>query len=694
MALSNDLISQFVEITKKEPKKKEGTTVYGTVQEYSGALYVKIDGSDRLTPIQTTCNVKPGDRVTVFIKNHSATATGNLSSPSVGADDVKDLEDKVNDAADQISEFEIIIADKVSTAELEAERARIDELISENVTIKDTLTANKAQIEELIAKNVTIEGTLDAVNADIENLHATKLDTDIADIKYASIESLEAVDAYIRNLEADFGDFKDLTADKLLAIDAKIENLDANKISADEADIKYANIDFANIGKAAIENFFAKSGMIGDLVVGDGTITGTLVGVTIKGELIEGGTVVADKLVIKGEDGLYYKLNTDGETVTGEQTDYNSLNGKIITAKSITAEKINVKDLVAFGATIGGYTITNNALYSGVKETVDNATEGVYMDSTGQWSVGGSQNYIKYYKDAEDNYKLDISADSISLSSGESSFEDLIVDTQQEFYSSTSNVELIGGSWGTDPPTYQKGIYVWIRTLITYFDGTKKYTPSENGVCTMSEDNKEQIVIGPDEPEDKSVLWCDTHGDKPLLKKWNETEWELVNDVSDTISQIYDDMNSTIDQTASEIRTEVSETTYKKDEVDGFIEELTTSFNQTKDTFEFNFTQMQTNIDKNSDDLDAYKVLVDTYIQFSAEGISLGKRDDPFSAKLGTDRLSFLQDGTEIAYLSNNKLYITSTEVLNRFTVGNPDSGFFDWIPRANGNLGMKWRSN
>ena len=133
--------------------------------------------------------------------------------------------------------------------------------------------------------------------------------------------------------------------------------------------------------------------MIGDLVVGDGTVTGTLVGVTIHGDLIEGGTIVADKLVIKGADGLYYKLNTDGETVSSEQTEYNSLNGKVIIAKSITAEKIAVDDLVAFEATLGGFKITESSIYSGVKETANNTTRGIYMDDRGQFSIGDANNF-------------------------------------------------------------------------------------------------------------------------------------------------------------------------------------------------------------------------------------------------------------------------------------------------------------
>ena len=148
-------------------------------------------------------------------------------------------------------------------------------------------------------------------------------------------------------------------------------------MSVDAANIKYANIDFTNIGKAAMEYFYAQSGLIKDVTVGDQTITGELVGVTIKGDLIEGNTIVADKLVIKGDDGLYYKLNTDGATVEKEQTDYNSLNGQVIQAKSVTAEKISVNDLVAFDATIAGFSITDSALYSGAKASATNGTRGI-----------------------------------------------------------------------------------------------------------------------------------------------------------------------------------------------------------------------------------------------------------------------------------------------------------------------------
>ena len=494
MALSSDLVSQFVKVTNDKTEIKTETTVNGTIVEYEGKKYVRIDGSDLLTPYETTTDVENGERVKVMIKNHTATVTGNVSSPSARTDTVKEVGEKADEASSKISEFEIIIADKVSVGELDAVNGRIDNLVSDNVTIRGELDAHKATIDTLTADNVTINESLTAQSATIENLKTTKLDAEVADITYATITNLDATNATIHNLEATYGDFQVLTTDKFAAIDADIKNLETEKLSAESADLKYANIDFANIGEAAIENFYAKSGVIQDVVISEGQVTGTLVGVTIKGDLIEGGTIVADKLVIQGEDGLYYKLNTNGETVTSQQTEYNSLSGTIITAKSVTAEKIAVDDLVAFDATIGGFNITDHAIYSGVKESVGNTTRGIYLDNYGQIAFGDASNYVKFYKGDDDQYHLAIAAEDMVISSSKKNVADEINEAQKkadaaitksvdEFYQSTSPTELIGGSWSLVQPTWTEGTYIWRRTKNTYGSGKIEYSPSETGVC-------------------------------------------------------------------------------------------------------------------------------------------------------------------------------------------------------------------
>lgn len=430
MALSNDLISQFVKATNDDKKVKQETFVYGTIVEYKGSKYVQLDGSELLTPISTTTDTKPGERVTVMIKHHTATVTGNVSSPSARKEDMTNVQQKVDDLdldglVDKISEFEIIVADKVTTEELNVERGRIDELRAEDVTIKDLLTAAEADIDNLQATTLTVTEKMTAAEADIDNLKATKIDVLVADAKYATIENLEATDLDVHNLEATYAEFASATVGRLDALDATVADLAVGDLSA-----TYANIDFSNIGKAAMEYFYANSGLIDDVVVGDGTITGRLVGVTISGDLIEGNTVIAEKLVIKGSDGLYYKLNTDGMKTEAEQTDQNSLNGSIIKAKSITATKISVKDLVAFGATIGGFNITESSIYSGAKNSAGNTTRGIYLDKDGQTAFGDANRFVKFYKDTDGSYKLAIAADSILFGSNSKNVATAISDVQ------------------------------------------------------------------------------------------------------------------------------------------------------------------------------------------------------------------------------------------------------------------------
>lgn len=427
MGLSSELASQFAKIVNQtNTNDSKETTVYGTAVKFNGKMYVKIDGSDRMTPITSTVDVREGERVTVLIKNHQAVTTGNTSSPAARTADVKDNTQKIEDASKQITELGTLIADKASIKELEADEARIKDLEAANVTITGELKAQRASISSLTADNVNINKSLTAANASIENLKTNKLDVEVADLKFATIDSLKATNVSVRQLTSDFGDFKKLSTESFNANNAAIKSLQTDKLNTKDAEVTYANIDFANIGDAAIEKFYAKSGIIKDLVIGNETVTGELVGITITGDLIKANTIVADKFVLKGQNGLFYRINTDGITVETEQTDENSLNGKVILAKSITADKVKVTDLVAFGATIAGFNINDNSIYSGVKESINNNTRGIYLDKDGQIAFGDSNNYVKYYKDTDNTYKLKISAGSIIMSATGKTVEDAI----------------------------------------------------------------------------------------------------------------------------------------------------------------------------------------------------------------------------------------------------------------------------
>ena len=425
MALSSELVSQLAKLmTGGDDTKSTDNTIKGTVVRYDGKLYVKLDGSDLLTPVQSTSTTKDGDRVNVTIQNHTATITGNISDPSASSATVEKHDSK-------ISEFDVIVSYKVTTEELEAINATIDSLSAKVANI-DELNALVADIENLKAKFAEFD-TISAEDAKILNAEIENLEVKFGEFTDLSTEDLEAINAYITDLKGYTADFTYLSADVLEVIKANIKELQVKKLDAESAKITYANIDFGNIGEAAIKKLFADSGIIKDIVVSEGHITGELVGVTIKGDLIEAGTLKADRLVIKGSDGNYYKLNTDFTAMPGvEPVEEDAIHGSVLIAESITAEKIAVDDLVAFDATIGGFHITEDSIYSGVKSSVNNTTSGIYLDNEGQVAFGDSNNFLKYYKTPEGLWKLELAASSVKLSTSNKTVEESIQEVQKE----------------------------------------------------------------------------------------------------------------------------------------------------------------------------------------------------------------------------------------------------------------------
>lgn len=207
MSLSHELAIQFAKITKDAETKKSDTIVYGTTTVKDGSIYVKLDGSDLLTPVSTTAVVNDGERVSVLIKNHTASITGNSSSPAARSEDVSVSSDAIKN------------------------------LKADNITIKNDISAANANIKNLQAADVTIQKNLSAAETDIKELKGigtdvTALKTDISSIK----NSLSATNTNITNLQA-----ADVTIKKNLeTAKADIEKLKGigTDVTALKADVK------------------------------------------------------------------------------------------------------------------------------------------------------------------------------------------------------------------------------------------------------------------------------------------------------------------------------------------------------------------------------------------------------------------------------------------------------------------------
>ena len=736
MALSNDLISQFVQVTK-EDKKSVNDTAYGTIVEYDGGKYVKLDGSELLTPISMTADALEGERVVVTIKNHNAIVTGNISSPAARTDSVKELGTK-------ISEFEIIIADKVSVERLEAEIARIDTLVSENVTIKGKLEANEADIRTLEADNVTINEKLTAAEANIGDLEAKKIDATVVEATYATIANLEAEQAKINNLEATYGEFHDLTVERLDAAEANIDNLETTKLSAKDAEIKYANIDFANIDMAAVQKLFTDSGIIKYLIVSEGKITGELVGVTIKGDLIEAGTLRADKLVVKGSDGNYYKLNTDFSKMAGvEPVKEDQIHGSSIVANSITATKISVDDLVAFGATIGGFNITKSSIYSGVKASPTNTTRGMYLDKDGQMAIGDGSNFLRYYKDQNGDYKLELHAQEIKFGASGKSVEamasEMIVSNVEEFYQSTSPTSLSGGSWSTTQPTWTDGTYIWRRNAVTYGDGSSEYTPSANGVCITGNtgskgDKGDKGDTGETGPQGISVTNTTRYyilrssdsetPSKPTTnppgEDWTTTEptyvsgstdflyfvdctefsngefsysevsksstYEMAKAEFESIRTVVNDQSTEIRESKEQILLTASQVTEKvsANEFYEYQEKAKADFSVMSSNIEMNFETSKNSIETVNGEMQSKFEEWSKYIRFSENGITIGESGNQLTLRIDNNLIVFAKNGEPIGTWDGDNFYTGNMVVrLNeRAQFGN-----FAFVPRSDGSL-------
>lgn len=163
MALSTDLISQFAKITKDKETSKKETTAYGTIATYAGRQCVKLDGSELYTPVTTTVEAEDGERVTVLLKNHTATVTGNITSPAVRTETVRII-------VDNVTGLEKVLDDTVSAEELATEQARITNLESQVVTMNTSL-GNKLDAS-VAANTYATKTTIDGLNSTIAALEA------------------------------------------------------------------------------------------------------------------------------------------------------------------------------------------------------------------------------------------------------------------------------------------------------------------------------------------------------------------------------------------------------------------------------------------------------------------------------------------------------------------------------------------
>lgn len=348
MELSSSVISQFVKATKDTKAKSGESIVYGTavVQGEDSKMYVKLDGSDQLTPVTNTTNMKDGERVTVMIKDHTATVTGNMTSPSARDGDVVDMGNTVREEV--TANIDNIVTEKIEAKvgefdEIYANKAEIDELVANSAEF-GKLSADIAEIETLIFGSATG----DVIHTDFSNAVVAQISE--AQIKSAMIESVSADkilagDIYTNNVRVLSEDGKLLIADETIQIsDENRVRVQIGKDASNDYSISIwdenGNLMFSEGGitDSAIKNAIIRNDMVSD----DANISAGKLDIQSLFKEINDSeeTIISSKIQLDGEAGTLDVVLKEMKTQQDEQSEFMETHGASIEA---TTEFINSK---------------------------------------------------------------------------------------------------------------------------------------------------------------------------------------------------------------------------------------------------------------------------------------------------------------------------------------------------------------
>lgn len=198
-----------------------------------------------------------------------------------------------------------------------------------------------------------------------------------------------------------------------------------------------------------------------------------------------------------------------------------------------------------------------------------------------------------------------------------------------------------------------------------------------------------------------------------------EYKQSVTNQMQETVDDKLTDYSTTeetktlIKSDGDAIRTEVTETTtiitdtmadnlvQAKDYTDKVHQEITTEYgtklDQTSKNFNLSVNSLSDRVTEQGNEVSNYREELETYFDFGNDGLQIGKKingeNQQYLINIDNEKMGFLQDGSEVAYIRYNKLHINAVEAMDRLSVGAAaDGGYFDFISTEYG-MGVKWRA-
>ena len=166
------------------------------------------------------------------------------------------------------------------------------------------------------------------------------------------------------------------------------------------------------------------------------------------------------------------------------------------------------------------------------------------------------------------------------------------------------------------------------------------------------------------------------------------TDWTAApEDLEEEIETKLAAVHARISNEGDSIRSEVQATYALASDMTQVAEQVSTLAEQTENNYTWSVTrvnQLQQDLDTAREATEEELAVMRSYMTFGEDGLSIGKTGNPFTFRVANDRLAFYMNDTEVAYLSNNKLYVTQAEILTRLIIGK-----FAFEPQSNGNLSL-----
>lgn len=248
-------------------------------------------------------------------------------------------------------------------------------------------------------------------------------------------------------------------------------------------------------------------------------------------------------------------------------------------------------------------------------------------------------------------------------------------------------------SWNDGNPVWKYGFSKDGNAIYNMLAAYKISTEYLDTECVTAEklsaEYRQSVTTEMEETVDEKLTdYSTTEETKTLIANTGGT---IRTEVAESVKTVTDTTNAKIDDRLAQA----------KDYTDSVHQEITTEYStkleETSKGFNMSVNSLTDRITEQGNEVNSYREQLQTYFGFSEDGLEIGKKvngeKQQYSINIDNERMGFLQDGSEVAFIQYNKLHINAVEAMDRLSVGAAaDGGYFDFISTEYG-MGVKWRA-